>query len=396
MKRVALIGWLVFLAAGCGDVGEESPLVTVRDSAGISIVESSAAAWNEGEAWRLSDEPAVSIGRVEGEIEYLLMLPLSALRLRDGSIVVSNTGTEEIRWYDADGRFLKSAGGRGGGPGEFSNLVWIYPLGDDTIVAWDDNPPRIAFFNADGSFGRSVRPVNPGGVLRGVFPDGSLLQAGHIDWTNRPSEGRIRQPARAYRLDPQGAITDSLPVFPGPEFYLQTRGRSIGLSPPPFDRKTVFAIAGDGFFAGSQDENEIGYYDLHGELVRLLRWPGVDRIVTEADIEAYRSHHLDRAADENSRRRTEEWLQGQTYPQQFPAYGDIVVDSEGYIWVEKFYPEWAGQRFWMVFDEELRLLGSVRMPGPFVVQQIGADFVLGYTWDELDVEYILLYRLIKP
>ena len=63
---------------------------------------------------------------------------------------------------------------------------------------------------------------------------------------------------------------------------------------------------------------------------------------------------------------------------------------------EEFRPEWADRRFWKVFDDQLRLLGTVRMPGPFVVQQIGSDFVLGYTWDELDVEYIHLYRLIKP
>lgn len=396
MKRYVLVCCLPYLAGGCGGLGEETPQYQVRDSAGITIVENKGPEWRQGEAWRLSDEPELRIGQVAGENEYLLMGPLSSLRLRDGTIVVSNTGTEEIRWYDAGGRFLWSAGGRGGGPGEFSNLVWIYPLGDDSIVAWDDNPPRIAFFHRDGSFGRSARPGNPGGVLRGVFADGSLLLAGHVDWSNRPSEGRIRPPARAYRLDPQGAIADSLPVFPGREFELRTRRRSVSLSPPPFDRRTVFAVAGDGFYAGSQDDNEIGYYDLRGRLVSLLRWPGADRVVTEADVEAYRNYYLDRADDENDRRRTGEWLQEQTYPERFPAHGDLIVDSEGYLWVEEFHPDWVEHRFWVVFDDELRMLGTVRMPGRFVVQQIGSDFVLGYSWDELEVEYIVLYRLIKP
>jgi hypothetical protein len=396
MKRSVLIGCLACLAAGCGEAGEPAPQLTVRDSAGITVVQNSGTAWDEGEVWQLSDEPAVRIGQVEGENEYLLLGPLSSLRLPDGTIVVSNTGTEEIRWYDAGGRYLKSSGGRGGGPGEFSNLVWIYPLGDDTIVAWDDNPPRIAFFHSDGSFGRAARPGNPGGVLRGVFPDGSLLLAEHVDWSDRPSEGRIRQPSRAYRLRPEGAVADSLPVFPGREFEFRRSQRSISLSPPPFDRRTVFAVAGDGFFAGSQDEDEIGYYDLHGQLVTLLRWPGSSRVVSEADAEAYRNYWLDRADDENSRRRTEEWLQGRTYPELFPAYGDIVVDSEGNLWVEKWHPEWEEHQFWMVFDGEHRLLGTVQMPGRFVVHQIGSDFVLGNTWDELDVEYVLLYRLIKP
>jgi hypothetical protein len=388
--------WASYLVAGCGAPGEEASTYQVRDSAGITIVENESPAWPPGEAWRLSDEPELRIGQVEGENEYLLMGPLSALRLRDGTIVVSNTGTEEIRWYDAAGRFLWRAGGRGGGPGEFSNLVWIYPLGEDSIVAWDDSPPRIAFFHRDGSFGRSVRPGNPGGVLRGVFPDGSLLLAEHSDWSNRPSEGRIRQPARSYRLDSQGAIIDSLPFFPGREFQFRTRRRSVMLSPPPFDRRTVFAVSGDGFFAGSQNDNEIGYYDRHGQLATLLRWPGGNRAVSEADIEAYRSYHFERADDENARRRIEEWLQEETYPEFFPAYGDVTVDSEGNLWVEEYSPEWSRQKIWAVFDAECRMLGTVEMPGRFVVQQIGDDFVLGYGWDELDVEYVLLYRLIKP
>jgi hypothetical protein len=384
------------VGSGCAQEATERPRVAARDSAGITIVANAGPSWREGEAWRLSTEPLVRIGQVEGQNEYLLLGPLSALRLDDGTIVVSNTGTEEIRFYDAEGRHLMTAGGRGGGPGEFSNLVWIYPLGADTIVAWDDNPPRIAFFHRDGSFCRSVRPDQFGGVLKGVFPDGSLLQAEHIDWSDRPNDGRIRQPARAYRLHPDGTIADSLPIFPGPEFEMRHFRGSVSLSPPPFDRRTVFEVAGNGFYAGSQDESQIGYYDQSGNLTTILRWAEPERLVTEEHVTAHRSYELGRAGNENARRRAEEWLEGQTYPEQFPAYGDVVVDSDGNLWVEEFHPDWAALRRWLVFDSELRLLGTVDMPESFVVHRIGADYVLGYTWNELDVEYVVVYELIKP
>jgi hypothetical protein len=337
----------------------------------------------------------VRIGQVEGENEYLLLGPLSALRLDDGTIVISNTGTEEIRFYDAEGRYLRTAGGRGGGPGEFSNLVWIYPLGADTIVAWDDNPPRIVFFYRDGSFARSVRPEQYGGVLKGVFPDGSLLQAEHVDWSNSPSEGRMRQPAWSYRLDTDGAILDSLPVFPAREFEMRRSRGSVSVAPPAFGRSTVFEIAGPGFYVGSQDECEIGYYDPSGKLNTILRWPEADRLVNEESIAAHRDHQLGRARSDNARRRTEEWLAGETYPEEFPAFGDIAVDGDGNLWIEEFHPRWEDYRRWIVFDENLRMLGTVDMPGSFVVHQIGSDFVLGYTWDEYDVEYVELYQLIK-
>ena len=395
LQHLVLLSCVASVGLGCGERAPEVPAVAVRDSAGITIVENVGPAWREGEGWRLSQQPSVRIGQVEGDNEYLLLGPLSALRLDDSTIVVSNTGTEEIRFYDAEGRYLRTAGGRGGGPGEFSNLVWIYPLGADTIVAWDDNPPRIAFFYRDGSFASSVRPEQYGGVLKGVFPDGSLLQAEHVDWSNRPSDGRMRQPAWSYRLDRDGAILDSLPVFPAREFEMRRSGRSVGISPPPFGRSTPMEVSGDGFYAGTQDVFEVGYYDLRGNLKTLLRWPGTDQLVTDEHIAAYRSSYLGRTRSENARRSAEEWLESATFPEQLPAYGDLVDDDEGNLWIEEYHPRWETFRRWTVFDSDLRMLGTVDMPGNFVVHQIGSDFVLGYTWDEYDVEYVELYQIIK-
>jgi hypothetical protein len=370
----------------------------MRDSAGITIVENAAPLWQPGESWRLSDEPVVRVGAVEGDPEYLLLGVRSALRLDDGTIVISNSGTEEIRFFDSQGRYLRTTGGKGGGPGEFSNLIWIYPLGDDSIVAWDDSPPGIAFFDREGRFGHSARPEPPG-VLRGVFADGSLLFAEHVLWSG-PREGRQRPPARAYRLDRDGAVIDSLPVFPGREFHFQVRGRegygSISLSPPPFGRFTAFAVSGDGFYAGSQDEFELTYYDLHGRLTTLVRWPARERRVTPGHVERYVQYQLDELSNQSYRSQVERSLSERTYPELLPAYGAIAVDGEGNLWVEEYHLDWENTRSWLVFDAERRLLGTVVMPGDFIVHQIGRDFVLGWTWDDLDVEYIELYELLRP
>ncbi len=383
-----------------GCVGEPGAPVghVVRDSAGITIVENGAALWEPGESWRLSEAPVVRIGTVEGDPEYLLLGVRSALRLDDGTIVISNSGTEEIRFFDSQGRYLRTAGGRGGGPGEFSNLIWIYPLGDDSIVAWDDSPPGIVFFGREGGFGHLARPEPPG-VLRGVFGDGSLLFAEHVLWSG-PREGRQRPPARAYRLDRDGAVIDSLAVFAGREFHFEVHGRegygSVSLSPPPFGRFTAFAIAGDGFYAGSQDEFELGYYDPHGRLTTLVRWPARERSVTPEHVERYVRYQLDELSNQSYRSRVERSLSEATYPELLPAYGAIAVDGEGNLWVEQYHLDWEGTRNWLVFDPEHRMLGTVEMPGDLVVLQIGDDFVLGWTWDDLDVEYVELYELLKP
>ncbi|HEY8376351.1 MAG: hypothetical protein FWJ74_00865 [Gemmatimonadota bacterium] len=49
-----------------------------------------------------------------------------------------------------------------------------------------------------------------------------------------------------------------------------------------------------------------------------------------------------------------------------------------------------------MFDGNGRWLGVVALPPRFTPFQIGADFVLGREVDELDVQYVTLYRLEKP
>jgi hypothetical protein len=48
-----------------------------------------------------------------------------------------------------------------------------------------------------------------------------------------------------------------------------------------------------------------------------------------------------------------------------------------------------------VFDEGGAALGVVPLPPRFTPHQIGNDFVLGAWKDELDVEHVRLYRLLK-
>ncbi len=75
--------------------------VVVRDSAGVTIVESIEPAWGEGEGWTLSEEPAVAIGREDGPEEYSLYQVMGAFRLPDGSFVIANGGSDELRYYDS-------------------------------------------------------------------------------------------------------------------------------------------------------------------------------------------------------------------------------------------------------------------------------------------------------
>ena len=94
---------------GCSGDSAAPPSSAVWDSAGITIAENTIGLWREAVGWRLSDEPLVDIGVLEGESVYQLHQVRGALRLSDGRIVVANAGTEELRYFDASGVYLSAS-----------------------------------------------------------------------------------------------------------------------------------------------------------------------------------------------------------------------------------------------------------------------------------------------
>ena len=131
---------------------------TERDSLGIRILESHEPDWTEDSRWYLSSEPTVEIGVAEGPEEYQLYRVYSGMRLDNGGILVANAGSGELRFYGAEGRFVKSAGRHGGGPGEFSEFtsmrMWRAGSGS---VAVEADVNRINVFDTGGASLSTVR-----------------------------------------------------------------------------------------------------------------------------------------------------------------------------------------------------------------------------------------------
>ena len=54
------------------------------------------------------------------------------------------------------------------------------------------------------------------------------------------------------------------------------------------------------------------------------------------------------------------------------------------------------ERIWSVFTREGVWLGNVSFPDRFRPLEIGDDYVIGRFGDELDVEHIQIWELVKP
>ena len=99
-------GLSLMALTACG--GGTQPIVpfATRDSAGVEIVESGSALWDSTPGWTVDSTPTLTIGQAEGDEPYLLSHVVDAFRRDDGSIVVLDGSSNQLRAFDSTGTFL--------------------------------------------------------------------------------------------------------------------------------------------------------------------------------------------------------------------------------------------------------------------------------------------------
>jgi hypothetical protein len=166
----------------------------------------------------------------------------------------------------------------------------------------------------------------------------------------------------------------------------------------PFSSAPALAASGEHFYVADGPDPEVRVWRGDGSLRRIVRWSMEPRTVGEDLVERYRDHLAETADDPEARRRNDAFLAEVQLPERLPATdgGAMLVDGEGNLWVPAYALPWEEASAWDVFSPEGEWLGPVSMPPRFTPWQIGRDFVIGSWMDELDVEYVLVYELVKP
>jgi hypothetical protein len=399
MKTIRILPVILPLLAlaACGDADAAGGGATLRDSAGIRIVENRDGRWRRDSGWKLSDEPTLQIGVAEGDAKYQMDRVRSALRLRDGRIVVANSGSQEIRWYDAGGRHVASTGRKGGGPGEFQGLQALRRLPGDSLLAYDLLAARLSWFDPAGRFVRSESLQSGGGIpMRFVdrFDDGALLLSTSVrTFASGPPSGTTRDTMVWIRS--AGGTLDSLPVTPGAESAISIISsggaiESMNVLSLPFMRNVQSAAAGDRYWQGVTERYELVLRSADGTPERIVR-----RLVDPVPVRGAYLDSLRRVQATEHGPEAAKSLDQVALPDALPVFERLLVDDAGNLWVQRM--SWPGdaQPEWDVFDGEGRMLGTVRMPAGFRAMHIGADFVLGVWKNEDDVEFVRMYALKK-
>ncbi len=404
--------WLIFVALvpatwalSCGQSHAPRQTASLRDSAGITIVENGLPAPSPLERWRLSETPPTEIGTLDGDPNHQFSEIASAFRLSDGRIVVADRGSREIRFFAADGTHLETVGGRGQGPGEFQRLHSLDRLPGDTLVASDWPVGALTWFASDGTylFNSRIGPYRPGLIGR-MLADGSLL----VDVYQRASYGNELEWWAVYgegdRFRPSGVIVrhgagseqvDTLGPITGEEWFRVGKWRQgLVIHALPFALTTGVAWSSERLYVADTGRPEIAVHRFDGALERLIRWQQKATPVTERDRGEFRQLVLGTLRQPSRRPDYERWLSQVPYPSAKPALRSLATDASGRVWVETWREGGAKQTPWLVFSAEGTLTAWVDVPSDLSLLDIGTDYVLARWKTELDVEYVRLYRLI--
>jgi hypothetical protein len=91
-----------------------------------------------------------------------------------------------------------------------------------------------------------------------------------------------------------------------------------------------------------------------------------------------------------------------------PAFLTFQVSQDGYVWTQEYqiersmlllravFPPRIEPVRWTVFDPDGTQLGDVEIPVGFSISEIGDDYILGVFRDDLGVEQVRMYSLVKP
>jgi hypothetical protein len=393
--------------AGCvGDSsGHDSP-TTVRDSAGITIVENVSPDDSTGNAWWRIEGPLVSIGGIDADGPDALYSVTDGLRLGDGRIVVSSSGSDDIRYFDANGAHLRTTGRTGDGPGEYQEPNMLIRGPADSLLVADGRTRRLSVLDPTGEFVRTYDVGETASVSRilGRFGDGSLLAAPldvASDLLESVSDEIRRPPLTLVRVATGADTPDTLGQFPGGEAVVSIQASggqitAISVMKPAFGKSPTFAARGSEFYVGGQDGDEILVHDTTGALVRIIRTGRAPERVTAVHLDAVWERRLEAAPEERraevlAARRDSDTPEGDFVP----AYGEIGTGIDGNLWVADFDDPTDPPGRWTIYDPEGRVLARIVLPETFDLFDAGTDWVLGRELDDFGVEYVRLYRVVR-
>ena len=419
-------------AAACSDSTEtRTPPrndASVTDSAGVRMVLNLTPLWNRGEGWTITVEPLVTVGAAETDVAHMLHRVEGVTRLSDGTIIVLDGGSGQLRAFDSAGHHLWSAGSWGEGPGELQRAenapqnLYLSRLKGDTLQI--ENWMNRIRWSPDGKL-VDHQSVSPAALallglrrLDDCWPNrtrsfvGDDIVACRTEDISQTRSGPVSERITLIRIPWTVDAADTIGTFFVRDGWMEANPRRLIRSPlGPRGRVAISGLPPRILYSRN-DAYRIEVSDYHtGKLLMVIERQGAPRTaLTPFQIELalrWGPHPPDvratlRADDDRF-----------SVPDSLAIARHHFFDALGYLWVlrapagdddgvliEVTGPDgsvmgtmrtYSGLHD--VFRPDGRYLGTVKVPQGLDKIEIGRDYVLGVARNDLGVEIVQMFGL---
>jgi hypothetical protein len=338
----------------------------------------------------------LELGRdLEEEEDYTLIRVRDVIAGRDGRLYVLDVGEPDVKVFSQSGRFLRSIGRAGAGPGEFTHPSHLQ-LGNNAIKITDFMQRRTSTFTFEGKhietrryespakdgFPAVVRPGRGGSALLLTYPSGSNSRR---QVTSDPY-------ARVVFSSSDGASLDTLLAIRGDVALWRIKGSWIAnfLNAGVGDGG-AWALSGDSLLATADGySGEVRWYKLDARsatVVRRASLLGQSRPVSSSDI-ARAEARLKR----ESRMARGAAIEISEFPARWSVATHAVFADDGSLWIA---PPPADEPFviWTIFPPGDRPPYAARLPRTFTLSSVRQDLLYGHSISEDETPVVQVYRM---
>jgi hypothetical protein len=366
-----------------------------RDSAGIVIVQSSRPAWQRGQEWSVGTNPTLTIGVADGPPELTFSQIAAVINLGAAGLIVADASIPNLKYFDSNGRFIRSVGRRGQGPSDFGDITRAWATRAGNVAVYSSRNGRVSIF---GQTGDLIETITLPSRASYSMPFGDLPQGGYVTASPRMSilggePGTVLQDTQDFALRTStGAVVRDFVAVPGQQrlVYAFDAG-SIRYPFVPFIPRPSAATAADGVYVGSGVEPEFRFYAYDGTLRRIVRWSAADSQLDDRHRQAYADSVLRAPGSQRSLAGWRRFLADVEYPPRMPAFQRLAIDPLGYVWTQRY----SDRNVWDVFGSDGGWLGAITFPDGMTVSEVGDDHVTGVHRDSDGVERAVILRLTR-
>lgn len=283
-----------------------------------------------------------------------------------GNVYVCDYRGNHIKKFDAAGKYLKTIGRQGQGPGEF-NMPFYIAVTADRLFVYDMQNNRLCALTLDGTFVKSIPIIIGEGRPQEMssLPNGDIV----IGWEkifyadrSRPQEYSIRVYTPDLELRKNIFSRD---IWRNKYMTIEGLGRTTNVI-QPFSPLVSWDVTADGkIVIGFQKDYEIEIHDPAQGKIASYKHPYEPVKVTEKDKETFFGGMTYGSSDGRMMKGAPEPIVKATeFPKEKPPFLNLIADSDGNILVSPYRKN--REEEWKTFDAfspEGTFLGSVRIEG---------------------------------